>query len=896
MDSVGSPHLLTTKFHIPLVRPNHISRQRLTDLLNQGLEKSLILVSAPAGYGKTTLVSQWLKKAKIASSWLSLDSGDNDPIRFLQYLLKALVPIAPAIEGELSGMLNGIQPSQVENVVNLMVNELAAHSTPFVFVLDDFHIITSEAVLDILAYLLDHLPPQMHLVILTRSDPPLPLSRMRVRGQLLDIRVNELRFTQQEITDFLTGMMKLPLTAGDLSAMEERTEGWIASLQLAALSMQGREDIHNFVVAFTGSHHYVMDYLADEVLKFQSAKVNSFLLETSILDRMCAGLCDALVDADHKENDGSQAMLETLEELNLFVIPLDDEQKWYRYHHLFADVLKKRLQKQFPAILPELHLQASRWYERNGLISESIQYAISAGDSDRAAQLIEDNGCLLLMSGEVATLLGWTDAIEFQLETHPWLAIQKAWALGIVGELDRVEPTLQEPERLLSPLESTDEVRTMQGTIAAARAHCANSQGDTVLAVKYAKQALELLPKCSSISRSIRSVATSLLGDASWINGDLQQAISAYTEAAKIARGADNLHMAIISDTNIAEILLEMGQLHASEISFQRSLQLAIRPDGERSPLAAKLFMDLSRIAYEQNRLADANQFLHLCIGLCQKWGDIKLEVVANTLQARLENALGNRQQAQESIREAQNLTGDTHLSPHRSRQVKNELVRAWLVLGEHDKANQLIKEENLSDKEKIPYQMLPEYMAFLRLLSSVSDRKAAKKLSNRLLQIAETSGRLDLQIEIFILQAMILQEEKDTEAAVATLDKALSLAKPEGYARVFLDEGEPMTRLLCQVQSRHGQHGYASDLLAKIEKTPGMSQPSMQLLAEPLTAREIEVFKLIETGCSNQDISNRLFISITTVKRHISNIYTKLGVNSRTQAIAIGKELKIFS
>ena len=344
-----SKHLLRTKFYVPPIRSKQIARPRLSDLINGGLDRALILVSAPAGYGKTTLVSSWLKETKIPSAWLSLDGGDNDPIRFLQYLLAALVPIAPGIEDDLLGMLQGIQPAQFENVINLLANELASFSDPFVLVLDDFHVIQSEAVLKMLSYLLEHLPPQMHLVILTRTDPPLPLSRLRVRSQLLDIRADQLRFTQDEIAAFLNEVMGLTLSADDLSAMETRTEGWIAGLQLAALSMQGCKDIHGFVSAFTGSHHYVMDYLAEEVLKLQPKKVSTFLLQTSILDRLCGPLCEAVVDADPAEPVDGQAMLETLEEMNLFLIPLDDERHWYRYHHLFADVLRKRLEHQYPA-------------------------------------------------------------------------------------------------------------------------------------------------------------------------------------------------------------------------------------------------------------------------------------------------------------------------------------------------------------------------------------------------------------------------------------------------------------------------------------------------------------------------------------------------------------------
>jgi LuxR family transcriptional regulator, maltose regulon positive regulatory protein len=888
-------HLLRTKFYVPPIRSKQIARPRLSDLITDGLDRALILVSAPAGYGKTTLVSSWLKEKKIPSAWLSLDSSDNDPIRFLQYLIAALVPIAPGMENDAFGMLQGIQPAQFENVINLLVNELASFPGPFVLVLDDFHVLHSESVLKMFSYLLEHMPPQMHLALLSRTDPPLPLSRLRVRNQLMDIRAEQLRFTKDEIAAFLNDAIGLTLSANDLSAMEMRTEGWIAGLQLAAISMQGSKDIHSFVSAFTGSHHYVMDYLAEEVLKNQPKKVSVFLLQTSILDRLCGPLCEAIVDADKADPVDGQTMLEALEEMNLFVIPLDDERHWYRYHHLFADVLRKRLEHQYPQMLPELHRRASQWYEQNGFLAESINQAIATGDQDRAAHLIEENGCFLLMSGEVATLLNWADAIEFQSEARPWLAIQKAWALALTGDLERVEPTLQVPEKLLAPLEPTPEVRTLRGTIAAARAHCANSRGNTQLAAKYAQEALQQLPNCSSICQSISSVSTSILGDASWINGNLGEAIRAYTEAIKIGRGANNLNMVIIANSNIAEILMEQGQLHRAADTYTQTLQMAVRPDGQRSPLAAKLFAGMGRLSYEWNRLDDAEQNIRQCMELSRIWGDIGQQAHAYAIQARLEQARNNPEKAQEAIREAELLIGERPLSPHWSIQVRADLARVWLAQGNLERPSQRIQKRGLKIKDEIPYQRESEYILLMRVLLAQGDYEAAITLSNRLLQQAETTGQMRLVIEVLILQALALQGKKETERALAALERALALAQPEGYVRSFLDEGEALTRLLCQAQSRQVGTGYAAVLLSKIGKSSGMTQPSMQLLVEPLTAREVEVLNLIKAGCSNQDIADQLVISMPTVKRHISNIYTKLGVESRTQAVAIGKELKLF-
>jgi LuxR family maltose regulon positive regulatory protein len=890
-----SKHLLRTKFFIPPIRSSQIARPRLSELIDRGLDRAIILVSAPAGYGKTTLVSNWLKEKNIPSAWLSLDAGDNDPIRFLQYLIAALAPLAPGVEAEAFGMLQGVQIPQFEHIINLLVNELDSFPEPFVLVLDDFHVIHSEAILKILAHFTDHLPPRMHLALLTRTDPLIPLSRLRVRNQLLDIRADQLRFTREEIAAFLNDSMGLILSEDDLSAMETRTEGWIAGLQLAALSMQGSQDIHAFVSAFTGSHHYVMDYLVEEVLKNQPKQVGSFLLQTSILERLCGSLCEAVVEVDAAGPIDGQSILETLEGMNLFLIPLDNERRWYRYHHLFADVLRKRLEHQYPQMLPELHRRASQWYEKNRFIAETIQNAIVAGDQDRAAQLIEENGCLLLMSGEVATLLNWADAIDFQSETRPWLAIQKAWALALTGDLDRVEPMLVAPEKLLAPLEPTDEVRTMQGTIAAARAQCASSRGNSQLAAEYARQALELLPDCSSISQSIRSVATSILGDASWINGDLEQAKLAYAEAVRIGKEAGNLHMVIIANSSIADILMLQGQLHRAADIYTQCLQMAVRPDGQRSPLAANCLDRMARISYQWDRLDDAEQYIRQCMELSRIWGDIGQQVYAHAMQARIGQARNDPGKALEAIREAELLIAEHPHSPIWSIQVRADLARVWIAQGNLERLSQDFQKRGLKIEDEISYTREVDYDLQLRVLLAQGDHETAIIISNRLLQKAETTGQMGLVIEVLILKALALHGKKDTEGALAVLEKALILAQPEGYVRSFLDKGEAMTRLLVQARSRQVGAGYAAVLLGGIEKATGMTPPSMQLLVEPLTAREVELLKLIETGCSNQDIAGQLFISMPTVKRHISNIYAKLGVKSRTQAVAIGKELKLF-
>ncbi len=887
--------ILPTKLFAPPLHPGLIFRKRLIEQLNISSQHKLTLVSAPAGYGKTTLISSWLHETVIPSTWFSLDEGDNDPIRFFQYFITSLQKLIPDLGMDLTGMLQVAQPPSFDVLMNIVINEITRQTSPFIIVLDDFHVISSQPVVDMVLFLLEHMPPNMHLVLLSRTDPIFPLSRLRVRNQLIDIRADQLRFTREEIAIFLNEIMKLRISTEDLGAIEVRTEGWIAGLQLAALSMQNCQDIHGFISAFTGSHYYVMDYLIEEVLKLQPPNISTFLLQSSILKRLCGPLCEAVIGVDPTCPVDGQTTLETLEQMNLFLIPLDDERHWYRYHHLFSDVLNRRLEHQFPHLLPELNRRASEWYEQNGFISEAIQYALAAGNQTRAAQLIEDNGCYLLMSGEVSTLLNWTSAIEFQTDAHPWLAIQKAWAQALTGNLDQVETTLKAPEQLLSSLESSIEVRTMQGTIAAARAHCANSQRDTRSAAEYAHEALRLLPDCSSISQSIRSVATSVLGDASWVNGNLEDAKRAYNEAIRIGQDANNLQTVILANSNLADVLMEQGQLHQAAKIFIDSLQMAIRPDGQRSPLACRIYIGLTRLFYEWDQLDEASQYIHNCIDLCQQWGDIDQITEAYAMLARLEESRGLQEQSRDAMQEVELLVGGSSFSLRRSMLAMPDLIHVWLAQGNVDKPSQFIQKGGLSVNDEFSYRQEPEYMILLRVLMAQKDYQTVLFLSKRLLQQAEKAGRIGLVIEILILQSLAYQGNKDTESALAVLERALTLAKPEGYVRIFLDEGEAMTKLLCQVQSRQPGTGYAADLLSRIGKNTGMTQPSMRLLAEPLTIREVEVLTLIKGGCSNQDIAERLVISLPTVKRHISNIYTKLGVESRTQAVAFGKELNIF-
>jgi LuxR family maltose regulon positive regulatory protein len=890
-----SKHLLRTKFFVPPIRSSQIARPRLSDQIDDGLDHDLILVSAPAGYGKTTLVSSWLKEKKIPFAWLSLDSGDNEPIRFLQYLIAAMAPFAPDVEADAPGMLQGIQPAQFETVLNLLVNELASIPDPFVLVLDDLHLIQTETVLNILAFLLDHLPPQMHLALITRIDPPLPLARLRARNRLTEIRADQLRFTRDEIAAFLNDVMELMLSANDLSAIEKRTEGWIAGLQLAALSMQSSKDIHSFVSAFTGSHHYVMDYLVEEVLKSQPDKLGSFLLQTSILDKMCGPLCESVLDARPEEPVDGQAMLESLERMNLFVIPLDDERRWYRYHHLFADVIRKRLEQHYPDALPELHARASQWFEKHGLLPEAIRHSLTCGDQERAIQLIEQNAPALIMSGELNALSNWIKAVETRFQTRPWFHIIKAWLFILTGRLERAEEKFQVAEKLMSSLEAGTEIKVMQGAIATGRSYRSFMEGDTNRTAAFAREAVNHLPDVNLISRSIRGIATALLGEASVMNGDLESAQQACSEAKEIGLASGNAHVVIIVDCALGRIFTEQGLLHQAVEIYAEALQIATRPDGKRLTVAGEPFTELSQVSYEWNDLENAKEQVHSCLALCRQGGQETFQAKGSIMLARLELIQGNTKTAVESMNFAEKLTKEHHFAFKYTVWIRYGLVQLWIAQGNLEKASHIVEESGITIHDEIPYLREPEFLALLRLLLAQGEYAESLALSMRLLQKAEASKRLGRVIEVLVLQALIFQGRKELDHALAVLKRALSLARPERYIRTFVDEGEPMIRLLHLARARHIETEYVTDLLSVFEKPTGKTQPPSQLLIEPLTLREIEVLRLIEAGCSNQDIAGKLFISIPTVKRHISNIYAKLGVESRTQALAIAKELKIF-
>jgi len=886
--------LLTTKLYIPPVRPDLVPRPRLIERLNQGMAYKLTLISAPAGFGKTTLLSEWIPQSERPVCWVSLDPGDNDSTRFWCYLIAALQMLQRQLGENALSLLQSPQQPPIEFFLNTLLNEIAACPDRFALVLDDYHAIETLALHDAIAYLVDHMPPQMHLVIATRADPPLPLAHWRARGQLTELRASDLRFTPDEAALFLRQVMGLPLTAEQVAALDTRTEGWIAGLQLAALSMRGCQDISGFIEAFTGSHRFVLDYLTEQVLQRQAENIQAFLLQTSILDRMNAELCNAIMG-----RRDSQAVLEQLEHQNLFLVPLDDDRRWYRYHHLFGDVLRNRLRLHEPDQVAALHRRASEWYEHHGLMAEAVEHALAAGDIEASARLVGQAAQAMVMRGEMATLQRWVAALpEAVVRSWPGLSLAHAWALTAVGQLDAAEARLQDVERLTAG-DETVQGRQQQGAAAAVRAIIAILRGHDPVVIEQAKLALERLPADDAF---LRGLVTWTLGQGYRFAGDAVAAEQALAEASRLNQAAGNLFFAVLAASHQAYMLIEQGQLRRAEEAHRQVLQFAADRARQLIPATGDSYVRLGEVLREWNDLAGAMDAIARGLELNRSFGLPELIITALIALARTEQGMGDWDQAHAAMREAVQLA--------ESYQVPYLLARAtawqaWLWLAQGDpstgsgqaaaQARRWAQASGLTIDDELSYAREDEYAILARVLIAEGEPGPACRLLERLLQQAESGGRMGRAIEVMALQALAHAAQGDRPQAMITLEQALSLAEPEGYVRTFVDEGAPMAALLRQAASRGIMPDYVGKLLAAFEQgREGFPSPPSPLV-EPLSAREIEVLKLIVAGLSNREIAQHLFVGVGTVKTHISNIYGKLNVHSRTQAIARARELRLL-
>ena len=928
--------LLTTKLHIPPVRPELVSRPRLIERLNaalvldplswgqrtqgdkyRGLHRKLTLISAPAGYGKTTLVSAWLHSADWLSTWLSLDERDNDLVRFFTYLVAALQKIDDEIGQAVQNLLEAPQLPPAESLVTALINGIAATPNPFVFVVDDYHTVAELAIHEAVGFLLERQPPQMHLVIITRQDPLLPLSRLRGRGQVTEIRQSDLRFTPEEAATFLNQSMGLNLAASDVATLEDRTEGWIAGLQLAALSMQGydAEGAARFIDGFSGRHHFILDYLTDEVLKRQLEPVQTFLLQTSILERMCGPLCDAvleirdwILDIDRDTQSpisniqSSREVLEYLEHANLFLVPLDDERKWYRYHHLFAELLRARLQETQPDQVPELHRCAAMWYEQNGLASEAVHHALATKDFTLAADVIER--AILTMatwsSTDVAELLRWLKALpDDVVRTRPWLQLFTSRALYTTGQWEAAEHIQQELDRWLRDNPAAPDAERLMGLVAADRASYAAARGDVRQATEFARRAIARLPKDDAIAQ-IRAPA--ILGLACLRTGDVAEASEAFSQTVATAVAAGIGFVAAPLACNLAEVQIVQGQLRQAMRTCEKAVQLGTIDGGLHS---ATGFVGLVRakILYEWNDLPAAERHVSEGLELLSRGGITATFGTGHARLAQIKQARGDSAGALAEVQRAVQIAQRSSIQ-RLSILASAYQARIWLAQGELDSATRWADDyRQIGETE---YLREFEDLTLARVLLAQDKPTEALTLLDTLLSPAETAGRMGPVIEIQALRALALQALGDSNGALGALERALKLAEPEGYRRVFIDGGAPMTRLVHKAAQRGIAPEYTAKLLAAFElevrdvaapttdRKPAIRKPSV--LIEPLTDRELEVLHLLAEGLSNRKIARKLFLSPNTVRTHTYNIYGKLGVHSRMQAVARARELGLLA
>ena len=908
--SVSSRSLLQTKFYRPKARRGAVSRPRLREQLDRGLASSVTIVSAPAGFGKSTMLAVWLEQVaahggdELAAAWLSLDAGDDDPAPFWTYVIAALRTIAPDVGAEALALVETPGPISPQALLTGLLNDLAGAGRELVLVLDDYHVIETRAVHDGLAFLIANLPPNVHLILASRADPPLPLARLRARGDLVEVRAADLRFTAEEASDYLTGAMGLSLTPQQISTLDDRTEGWIAALQLAALSMRGREDIAGFVAGFAGDDRYIVDYLVEEVLQNQPPEVRSFLLHTSILGRMTAPLGDAVTG-----RSDSRAMLEALDRANLFLVPLDDHRHWYRYHHLFAEVLQARLIEEQPDAVPELHRRASAWHEQHGDQDSAIQHALAASDHALAARLIESAMPAVARDRREGTLRSWMEALPEEIfRTRPVLSLGFAGALLSTGEVAGVEARLRDAERWANEPDGSgadpdelvvvdaDEFRRLPGSVAIYRSGHALARGDATETVAYARRALDLLDEDDHYRRG---AAAALEGLALGGRGDLDGAYAGYAESVSSFRRSGHIADVLGCTVTLADIRLTQGRLRDAMTSYETALQLAL----EQTPPVRRgipdMHVGMSTILYERGDLEAAHAELQLGAAVGEAAGLPKYRYRSRLAMAQLRQARGDLAGAASLLDEAERFFV-ADMGPV-VRPVPATRARVWLQQGRVADALAWARGAGLSAADDLSYLREYEHITLARALLAqhrhMRDEHSlrdASALLARLLPAAEAGGRTGSVLEILALQALAYRADGNVPDAGAALERALVLAEPEGYARLFVDEGATMAGLLEAVASRSAIRTYAHRLLSLFGNHEPVAPTGDRLagLAEPLSEREREVLRLLATEMSGPEIARLLVVSLHTVRTHTKRIYTKLGVNSRRAAVVRAQEL----
>ena len=891
--------IIKTKINLPSLKRNLVLRSRITRALTDGIEngRKLTLISAPAGFGKTTLVINWIEGNNIPAAWISLDEGDGDPARFLTYLVAALQTLISDVG---DGMLAALQSSQTvspNDLLTMLLNELNSTEDDFILVLDDLHAVNSRVMDDLLSFLVEHMPPAMHLVITTREDPALPLARLRARNQLTEVRAADLRFTEDEASAFLNQVMGLNLSAEYIAALEARTEGWVAGLQLAALSMQGHasRDTTEFIRSFSGTNQFVLDYLLEEVLKKQPEAIQGFLLNTSILNRLSDSLCDAVLQS---ENPSTQGALETLERNNLFVIALDSERHWYRYHHLFRDLLRQRLsQKYGKDEVAAMHLRASAWFEQNCEIGEAFQHAMSAADIERAARLLESSWLGMDENFQTAAWLGWANQIPERVKRfHPVLLTQIGWSYMDAGNailsessLRETEASLKRPRKELVIVEA-EQFRTLPARIAFARAYNAQTQNRFGDVVKHVEMALDIIPYDDQY---MQAQASSILSTAYWASGELDKSFELMSNWVNAAQQAGNIVFAVAASFGKADILITQGRLRDAMQVYQTALSLAAEHGAEQH--TAHHHLGLGLLHHEMGEDEPAAHHLQKAFELGRQTTIVDWMYRKSLAQAHLKESEGDYDAALVFLNEAGRVYVRTPIPNLRP----VEAIQARINI----RQNHLNQAQAWAHKSGLSLQDTPiflrefEHLTLARIVLAEYQNdghfQTMLHMLDALLKQAEEQNRLRSRIDILVTQALAYSA-KDSVKALAALEQALTLAEPEGYLRIFVDEGKPMAELLSKFKSSKLQQ-YANRILAALTPSIHPSSFIIQPLIDPLSDRELEVLRLIAQGLSNQEITQKLVVALSTVKGHNLRIFAKLQAKSRTEAVARARELGLI-
>jgi LuxR family transcriptional regulator, maltose regulon positive regulatory protein len=886
--------LLSTKLYVPHYRSGMVKRPRLKAQLDAGLTSRIILISAPAGFGKTSLLSEWLSEYRGLTAWISLDKSDNDPARFLKYLMAGIQLIVPGAGKTTGTLLNSAQPGalEIEPLLTSIVNELAAISEQIVIILDDYHVIENPSIHNTVNFLIDSLPSHIHIVISTRSDPPLPTARWRAGGQMVEIRGDDLRFSIEETRAFFTQMTGDVLSANDIDTLGEKTEGWAAGLQMAVLSMQGRKDLSEFVRTFSGSHRYIMDYLVEEVLHRQTDEVQAFLLQTSILERLNGELCDAVTG-----RTGSQQRLEMLENANMFLLPLDEHRQWYRYHHLFADLLQVRLHESQPLLVTALHQRAAQWYEDNDMITVAITHNLATRDFERAARLVEEVAASLVIRGELNTLTNWSEQIPKEIiHARPGLCVNLAWTFIFAGKMSEAEPLLEQAESKIYQYDLSDELKDVLGGITAQRAFIADMRGDTDRAAELARKADVLLSRTSLLNRSVLPY---VFARAYRLNGDMTRATEQLREVAEFARAAGSIMTLSVAHYDISAIWKIEGKLRQAANIYQDTLQLAAEKGARYFGTVARIDAGMSDLQREWNNLDIARSQVTAAIERMKSWGNPSDLVIAYLTLSRVQQECGDLDGAVLTLEKAEQIKRNTPIFQPLGTMIETDRARLWLAQGNLAAAERWVHEHHPGKNGPLILREL-EQIALAKVLLQQGKYEQTLDLLSDMEKSAEEGGRFGKLIEILVLKALAYKAKNDEGQALEALGKALHLGEPEGYIRTFIDAGTPMAEMLFAFRQRSTKDSNklpaSKEYIAKLLNAfPMVQSAGTKRLINDLSEREKEILRLMANGMTNKQIAVELFVTAGTVKAHTANIYRKLDAANRTQAIALARELKLL-